>query len=136
MKQNKDLKYNDWAAIDARGAVKDTNSFRVFISIFYDLSEIHYNHKNDKIRFIINRLEAYIHNELKKEEEYLVSNGFPNSERHILQHQVLVKKINEFKHEMVYNNPFLIHNMLDFLKKWLITHILHQDIAFSKNKNS
>ncbi len=95
-----------------------------FIEILYDVEDILI--KKESISPIIQRLKEYT-DQLKEEEKLIQEACYTESDKHINMHKLFIAKVDEFVHEFNYDNPFLASNILNFLKKWLISHILIED---------
>lgn len=69
------------------------------------------------------------------EEEIFKKYNYPDSENHNLQHQKFVEKIKAFQKDFNSGNAILSFDLIDFLKSWLLNHILKIDkkyVAFFK----
>jgi len=130
MKQVKHIDKNHWPkpqvkTIDVLDLPQTT-----YINILNDLTDIHLNLEHEKVESIINRLESYANVELKKEEDLLIDTAYPKAVAHIALHKIFSTKVDEFKQELKYHNLYIASNILAFLKKWLISHIIHQDSLY------
>ena len=98
-----------------------------FMSIFNDVSSLQNEKNNGKLQSIVQRLDEYALNELPTEEKLMQAAGYKNLESHLSHHKLFYSRLKQFKLEYKYNNPFLANNILHFLKKWLVSHILQED---------
>ncbi len=101
--------------------------------IYDNLSEmINSDKPNDdaSIRQILIELEEYTKFHFLTEENLFIKAGVANAEDHIIEHGLFIKKIQDCMHAYEYKNPLLAKNMLNFVKKWLISHILESDIEY------
>jgi hemerythrin len=51
----------------------------------------------------------------------------PNIDLHIIQHQIFISKIEEFKIAYSYKNVLLLDQMIIFMRKWFLMHISEVD---------
>ncbi|MCW3786256.1 bacteriohemerythrin [Plebeiibacterium sediminum] len=103
------------------------NHHNKFLDLLYNVEIAIKENNKTIISSIIQRLEDYVTIDLKEEEELFIQSGFKNYGVHISQHRLFATRVKEFKHEHNYQNQFILSNILNFLKKWLISHILKED---------
>lgn len=121
------------------------NNFIEWSSIFEICPEVDKQHK--KLCSIINELyEAYIKTvetyklaiilkELKEyskyhfttEEKLFAKYNYSLKEEHIKEHQSFKDEINKFVKKYNEDDAMLAQDMLDYLKDWLLNHILNED---------
>lgn len=65
------------------------------------------------------------------EEKLFAEHGYPESERHIEEHQRLVTQVLDFKTKFEAGQASINMQLMKFLKDWLIKHILGSDKAYS-----
>jgi len=53
--------------------------------------------------------------------------NYPDLGEHIKKHHYFEKKLVEFEIELKENPLIIAFDILDFLKNWLVTHILYED---------
>ncbi len=85
-----------------------------------------------KSMLIIHRLEDYLKNHFKAEEDLMKKAGYANLDMHVAQHQFFIKKVEEFKHELSFDSTFLLEKLIDFMKKWFLSHIMHTDYLYKE----
>ena len=61
-------------------------------------------------------------------------NGYPDLENHKVKHKELVQDVMRFKHR-VDNHEDVIDELLDFVKAWLMNHIMKSDMAYKNHLN-
>ncbi len=103
------------------------NNHNKFLDILYDVEFALKDNNKTAISSIIQRLEDYIIITLKEEEKLIIESGFKKYEVHIKQHRLFATRVKEFKHENDYQDQYILSKILNFLKKWLISHILKED---------
>jgi hemerythrin len=99
-----------------------------FFKLFDMLSSL--NSEVDKyfqILDVIEELEKYTNTHFKAEEALMRKANAPNYDLHIVQHELFVKKINDFKVAYSYKNSLLLEQMVAFMRKWFLMHISEVD---------
>lgn len=96
-----------------------------------------YSEKNSiEIKKIFQELYDYIKYHFQTEEALLEKIGWGKIEEHKKEHQLFIKKLKECSMAYEYQNAALVGNMVSFVKKWLVTHILHSDAEYKDQVNS
>lgn len=91
--------------------------------------------KKNTVEDVLFRLEEYFEHHFIEEESLLAElYDFP-SEKHLQEHEDLIKEINDMKFEYIYMNKLNIPELIEFLKSWLTGHILGTDKIELKHKN-
>lgn len=103
--------------------------FDIYDEIQY-LKDTDQNYRDGSISDILKKLDTFIKTHFKTEEELMEKAHFPDLLEHKQEHKLFSNKIATFIFEYQYNNPFLLDNMLLFLKKWLVSHIMASDTAY------
>ena len=94
------------------------------------ISDLQKKYQDDEIKKVLYNLEDFLKVHFKIEEELLIKANYPHIEQHIQQHQYFIEKVDEFVLSFQSDNPFLLKIILDFLKKWLLSHIMHSDFVY------
>jgi hemerythrin len=66
------------------------------------------------------------------EERMLRDNGYSDLEAHIKEHRELEKKVGDYRHMLETGGNPVSSDILDFLKEWLIKHILKMDKKYGQ----
>jgi hemerythrin-like metal-binding protein len=80
-----------------------------------------------KLKEIIMELYNYTINHFSLEESMMREFGYSNYHAHKQEHSDFVNKLNDFKSKFLSGEAKLNINMLNFLKDWLLNHILEVD---------
>jgi hemerythrin-like metal-binding protein len=80
-----------------------------------------------KIGTLLEKLEAYAQYHFTTEEELLRQASYVDYQKQCDGHGLFIKQINQFAHEVNYENPLILESLLNFIKKWLMSHILKED---------
>jgi hemerythrin len=76
---------------------------------------------------IINKLAEYTQYHFSTEEKYMKEFGYREYLSHKKEHEKFVEQVMSFKKDYEAGKAGLSFDILDFLKKWLITHIQSSD---------
>ncbi len=104
------------------------------------LNSLHYamsqGQANSVLGKILDELIHYTATHFKSEEVLFAQHEYPDSEKHIAEHQELVSEVLTFKKEFDKGTTMLSIKIIGFLKNWLIKHILASDKEYSEFLNS
>ncbi len=91
----------------------------------------------DVLGKILNSLIAYTASHFQTEEKYFKKFNYPYAEEHKKEHTLFVKNVLEFKEEFNQGRTTVSVSTLQFLSKWLQTHMRGADMKYSSffNKN-
>ncbi len=81
---------------------------------------------------ILTELVDYTKYHFSAEEDMLREHNFGPSEEHIQQHKEFVEKLEIFKKRHELGDNILGFDMMNFLKDWLLNHILGTDMKYSE----
>lgn len=80
-----------------------------------------------KLKEIIDQLIDYTRYHFKAEEELFKQSDYPDTERHIEEHNEFIVKVARFKTEFEAGKTNLTFQLMNFLRNWLINHIAISD---------
>ena len=109
----------------------DSDHKKLF-QILEDISNCGYEDREEKMLEMFDQLAEYSRFHFSREENYMKSIRFPNLEVHKLEHMFFIEEVLKLKEKS--KNFVLLNNTLDFLKEWIITHILGSDKEYQKHK--
>ncbi len=121
--QNVELNWNDSYLMGIPGIDKQHQHF---LELFNQLlALIPDDNKARQLSEIIDELESYTHFHFNLEENLMQKASFSETEisNHRVQHQVFVKKVEEFQVASKYNNVVLSEQLIHFMQKWFLSHI-------------
>jgi len=84
------------------------------------------------IKDMIQKLHDYSVFHFKNEEDLEIECKYDNYDTNKKEHEFFISKINEFSKDFENNNLLLSLKTLDFLKDWMISHILGTDKEFGE----
>lgn len=83
--------------------------------------------KDFQILEVIEELEKYTNTHFKAEEALMRKANAPDYDLHVIQHELFVKKVADFKVAYSYKNSLLLEQMIVFMRKWFLVHISEID---------
>lgn len=99
------------------------------INALYDA--VHQNSAPQGISQILTALRRYVENHFAREERLLQAINYPDYEHHIVSHRRIEQTLADFEN-LYATSPEGVDAvaLLDFLKRWLLTHILKDDMHY------
>lgn len=79
---------------------------------------------------IINELADYTSKHFRDEENLFSRSAYPNTDAHKAKHKFLVDKIKSLRADYQNNQVALSVQILNFLKEWLVEHIMKTDKTY------
>ena len=104
-----------------------------FFGIYHSivkLSEDKENISAERVNQILNELSDYLKYHFRTEERLMILANYLAVDHHIKEHIYYINKIDEFILGYNYKNPVLLDNMLAFIKKWFLSHIMQTDAKY------
>ena len=83
------------------------------------------------VALLLNGLLRYTEAHFATEEELLERHGFPELAAHRREHQALTARVLEFQREFESGNQDLSQPLQQFLRDWLVSHILETDKGYA-----
>lgn len=80
-----------------------------------------------KLEHIIEELNDYANYHFKTEEELFDEYAYPDTEKHVKEHQEFLNKITKFSDDLKANKKILTFQLMNFLRNWLLNHICGSD---------
>jgi len=111
---------------------------KVIIKILNELYDVVLvNKQENKLSDILNELVQYTIYHFREEEKLFDKYGFTEEKEHRAEHQDFIEKVKEFGKTLEKEEGFLVFDLIEFLKDWLIDHIMITDqkyVVFFKDK--
>lgn len=82
---------------------------------------------------ILDQLEDYLNFHFSHEENLMHQAGYKKMEEHVREHKYFIHKIDEYKQEQSFNSPLLFDKLLEFMKKWFLSHIIKSDYLYKED---
>ena len=142
------FKLSENVQIKRKNAVEWSDDFSVRVSLMDDEHKVLFNLINDLNNAMINGESAsrisqvlvslieYTEYHFKHEEDMLKKIGYPSIGEQEKYHRMFVDKMKEFKREMETGEVLLSVKIIDFLKDWLVSHIVNIDTKYSGFANT
>ena len=112
------------------GIEKIDSEHRHLISIFNRLSEKADQEESADFVKIVDELEKYSNYHFANEETLMKKANFAEIDEHVIQHQIFRQKIDDFKTSIRFGSSMLQSEIIDFLLKWLLKHIMECDAKY------
>ncbi len=80
---------------------------------------------------IVNKMLDYTDFHFKSEEKYFEMHNYPESEEHKAIHKSFVEKTLELKKGLEDGSKTISYEIMNFLREWLIKHIMGEDKKYS-----
>ena len=87
---------------------------------------------SETISDLLTEMIKYAQEHFRDEEALLTRHGFPFLDRQVQQHKSFVKKTVDFCSAVEIGVDIVPQVMQEYLKEWLVRHILEQDMAYKK----
>lgn len=122
----------DWSESMSVGVPLVDRDHKVLVSLLNNFHESTTPGSNDKIiEQTLKTLSDYIVYHFAREEEVMKACHYPDHEAHKKLHDSLVEQVTSISLRFFENKEDISkEDLLDFLKEWLVNHILKQDMAF------
>ena len=123
------IKWNDSLSVQV---VKIDQEHKVLVDMINDLTDAMKAGKGkDVLGKILDGLISYTASHFKTEEIYFRQVKYPQATAHKQEHAAFVQKVTEFKKEFDAGRATVSVNVLQFLSKWLQSHIKGSDQKYT-----
>lgn len=120
-----------WKDEYAFGIAEIDRQHRTLVDLVRDLHEAMAAGKGtDTLRAILDELIRYTQSHFRYEEQMLARAGWKDLEVHKAEHQKLTRTVEEFRRDLASGRVAMTLRVMDFLKSWLVGHILEKDRAY------
>jgi hemerythrin len=134
--ERKQMAYIDWLDSYSVGVVEMDNQHKKLIDL---INQLHDSMKagkgNSEISVILNGLSDYTKYHFNSEEKILQENNYPGFIFQQNKHKEFVEKLKEFQQEAGTKSLSISIQVSQFLKTWLVEHILVEDKKYGKYLN-
>lgn len=89
----------------------------------------------DVLSKVLFELVQYVNTHFKTEEEYMVKYSYDEYEQHRYEHEKLTDEVKRFYEDFNNGKAVLSIQIMNFLRNWLMDHILIKDKRFGKFLN-
>jgi len=127
------IKWNDSFSVNV---VKIDQEHKKLFEMVNELTDaMKAGHGKDVLGNILDRLISYTASHFQLEENYFQQVKYPEAAEHKKEHVAFVRKVTDFKREFDEGRATVSVNILQFLSKWLQTHIKGTDQKYSSFLN-
>ncbi len=127
MTNNSNNSRNSWSDVYSLGIKEIDDQHKGFLEMLDNAANLLDSANFDQHKEIIQKLEDYFQSHFSFEEDLMKHSGFASIEEHIEQHKMFISRVNQLKTELDYENPMLSEKILDFMRKWFVSHIIQKD---------
>ena len=133
-----DKDFFKWEDIYNTNIASIDTQHKVIIKILNELYEVVLVKKQEnKLADILNELVQYTVYHFQEEEKLFEKYAFEEEVEHKNEHQKFIDKVNQFGKILESRKAFIAVDLIEFLKDWLIDHIMITDqkyVVFFKDK--
>lgn len=91
------------------------------------------DHGSESANETLDKLIDYTRTHFVVEESLMRILGYPDYESHKQHHEELLRRVLDFKHQMVDRGRVSRSELMEFLEKWLTGHIMNEDVLYSEH---
>lgn len=125
------IKWNDQYSVDVNTI---DSQHKKLVSLINQLhSAMSLGKARDVQAQILNELIVYTQKHFSYEEKILKDSNYPGYLAHKFEHESLTKKVIGFQKELMNGNTSISIELMQFLKQWLVDHILETDKKYSEH---
>ena len=118
----------EWSSFVELGVVKVDNQHRILIDYLNELNDfVKNNNERWVIGHVLDGLLEYTQYHFKEEEGLMDKYGYPSEEGHKHIHEGFIDKVLDVRKRYIHCEDNIGQELLEFLKKWLVEHILQND---------
>ena len=123
-----------WRKVYETGVEEIDNQHKKLFTLLSILYETPMHEKGLKLKESMDELLGYAKFHFAEEEKYWEEIGLPQHmiEHHKAEHSVYLREINQTIKNHFEDGMFLSMSILDFLKDWIIDHVLGEDMEYVK----
>jgi hemerythrin len=131
----KNLEKINWTNDFSIGNIDIDRDHKKLLDIYNDLVDlIESNKNNEEFAEILSKMTDYTLNHFGKEETYMQKFGYPKFTEHRQYHSNFIEKVAIYNFNLLSSNPLDPKEIIKFLVRWLIEHILKSDMDYEKYK--
>jgi hemerythrin len=127
------IRWNDELSIGNTNVDKDHKKLLDIYNDLVDLIEL--DRDREEFAIILSKLTDYTLTHFRKEEDYMQKFSYPNFSAHQSYHSDFMFKVAMFNADLLGINPPDPKNIIKFVDKWLINHIMNSDTHYENYRN-
>jgi hemerythrin len=126
------MAFFDWNEKLSVGIEEIDNQHKGWLDVINELNEnIRIGKSKEILKGTIEKLVKYTEVHFSTEEKYMTLYNYPELESHKNEHKEFTEKVFEFRDKYNLATYMTSLEVMDFLKKWLMHHILETDKKYS-----
>ncbi len=123
----------DWSDALNLGVEEVDRQHRHLVEIANELlDEVRSENGQKAVDHAIAKLREYTLEHFRSEEEFMNSIGYPEREAHEQEHELLTRQVKKYQKALYQKDVVSVEEVKNFLKEWLIGHILGSDMKIAK----
>jgi len=120
-----------WRDTYSVGVEKFDNEHKILLGLINEMYVIVRDHQSlDNLIVAINTLIQYTQVHFSDEEQAMEGVDYPKLQEHIIIHEKLLNEVTHYKKRVENNEDEAIQDFYLFLRDWLLTHILEEDMLY------
>ncbi len=119
--------YIEWSPVFEIGVRKIDSQHRHLAALINEFHEALTTRGNGAVFPVLNRLVQYVEEHFRDEEALMTTAHFPDLPKHRIEHEKLTREIFLLAEKHASGVAEIGIEVMEFLKNWLLDHILHQD---------
>jgi len=123
------IRWDQEFSVGIEGIDKQHQSLFDAINDFY--SNINRKGSHESLMLLLNKLKDYTVYHFQTEEQLMQRYSFPGYASHKKQHDSFIDKINDIEQRIKTGKLVISIEVTNFLKEWLVNHILKTDKSYS-----
>jgi len=112
-------------------AIFDDEHKKLFALILQMHRALKHMPSKEEARAVLIELKKYTESHFSKEEAMMEKHGYPDIEKHKMEHKEMISKVQEFQKDFESNDVAVSKETLRYLQGWLTNHILVTDKKYS-----
>ncbi|MEJ5286559.1 MAG: hypothetical protein CH6_2009 [Candidatus Kapaibacterium sp.] len=130
------MAFIDWNDTYSVGVTHIDNQHKQLVRIINELHDAMGAGKGKEVMGkVLFELIQYVNTHFKTEEEYMVKFGYSDYDSHRYEHEKLTDEVKRFHEDFKSGNAIVTIQIMNFLRNWLLDHILVKDKKFGKFLN-
>ncbi len=122
------MAFMNWREHYSVGIISIDKQHQKMIDLINQLEDVAGTHQASAIlASVLSELVSYTRNHFKTEEALMEKYKYPDCASHKVEHQMLVKRVEEFQRKLETGALTDVHDLANFLMGWLESHILGTD---------
>lgn len=125
--------YIDWSPIYETGVRLVDDEHRQLVAILNEFHTAHVKNLGPVLAFTtLNKLVRYAEKHFSDEEGLMAKHHYPSATKHRLEHEKLLAQVFDLTGKLERRETELSLDIFDFLRGWLIDHILKTDMEMGR----